>query len=185
MTTGITGQLFCWGQQTLDNFPPTPLNINWKLNKIHHTKWLIHVSGPRTLHDLSCQFGTKGFSKEMRQIAGGSQSGLKKFLQQARDRQWRMVITFHNTELWAQTTADNKCQWHRLVVWWEWVSCPAFPPLWEFLIGSLNGNKLCHNGAQLELHNECRLETWARDKEWNWLNVVGAFQAVLRRGQLK
>ncbi|CAG2107595.1 unnamed protein product [Medioppia subpectinata] len=37
---------------------------------------------PRTLHDLSCQFGTKGFTKEMRQIAGGSQSGLKKFLSQ-------------------------------------------------------------------------------------------------------
>ncbi|CAL8108581.1 unnamed protein product [Orchesella dallaii] len=35
----------------------------------------------RTLHDLSCQFGSKGFTKEMRQIAGGSQSGLKKFLQ--------------------------------------------------------------------------------------------------------
>ncbi|ODM94483.1 Exonuclease 3'-5' domain-containing protein 1, partial [Orchesella cincta] len=34
----------------------------------------------RTLHDLSCQFGSKGFTKEMRQIAGGSQSGLKKFL---------------------------------------------------------------------------------------------------------
>ena len=34
----------------------------------------------RTLHDLSCQFGTKGFSREMRQIAGGSQSGLRKFL---------------------------------------------------------------------------------------------------------
>ena len=28
--------------------------------------------GRRSLHDLSCQFGTKGFSKEMRQIAGGS-----------------------------------------------------------------------------------------------------------------
>jgi hypothetical protein len=41
-------------------------------------------SGPRTLHDLSCQFGTRGFSKEMRQIAGGSQSGLRKFLQQAK-----------------------------------------------------------------------------------------------------
>lgn len=38
--------------------------------------------GPRTLHDLSCQFGAKGFTKEMRQIAGGSQSGLKKFLAQ-------------------------------------------------------------------------------------------------------
>ncbi|CAG0924315.1 unnamed protein product [Notodromas monacha] len=36
----------------------------------------------RTLHDLSCQFGTKGFTKEMRQIAGGSQAGLKKFLLQ-------------------------------------------------------------------------------------------------------
>lgn len=37
---------------------------------------------PRTLHDLSCQFGAKGFTREMRQIAGGSQSGLKKFLSQ-------------------------------------------------------------------------------------------------------
>jgi len=30
----------------------------------------------------SCQFGARGFTKEMRQIAGGSQSGLKKFLSQ-------------------------------------------------------------------------------------------------------
>ena len=37
----------------------------------------------RSLHDLSCQFGTRGFSKEMRQIAGGSQAGLKKFLLQS------------------------------------------------------------------------------------------------------
>ena len=36
----------------------------------------------RSLHDLSCQFGTKGFSKEMRQIAGGSKAGLKRFLSQ-------------------------------------------------------------------------------------------------------
>ena len=43
---------------------------------------LIDKGTPRTLHDLSCQFGTKGFTKEMRQIAGGSQSGLRKFLQQ-------------------------------------------------------------------------------------------------------
>ncbi len=35
--------------------------------------------GRRSLHDLSCQFGTKGFSKEMRQIAGGSK--VKKNLQ--------------------------------------------------------------------------------------------------------
>ena len=42
------------------------------------------TNGPyaRSLHDLSCQFGTRGFSKEMRQIAGGSQAGLKKFLKQ-------------------------------------------------------------------------------------------------------
>jgi len=43
---------------------------------------LVDKGGPRTLHDLSCQFGTRGFSKEMRQIAGGSQSGLRKFLLQ-------------------------------------------------------------------------------------------------------
>ncbi|XP_050737411.1 egalitarian protein homolog [Eriocheir sinensis] len=43
---------------------------------------LMDKGQPRTLHDLSCQFGTKGFTKDMRQIAGGSQSGLRKFLQQ-------------------------------------------------------------------------------------------------------
>ncbi|XP_053684664.1 uncharacterized protein LOC128734470 [Sabethes cyaneus] len=41
---------------------------------------LLDRGEPRTLHDLSCQFGARGFTKEMRQIAGGSQSGLKKFL---------------------------------------------------------------------------------------------------------
>ncbi|KAJ6646810.1 Egalitarian protein like, partial [Pseudolycoriella hygida] len=43
---------------------------------------LLDKGEPRTLHDLSCQFGAKGFTKEMRQIAGGSQSGLKKLLTQ-------------------------------------------------------------------------------------------------------
>ncbi|KAG8034029.1 hypothetical protein G9C98_008510 [Cotesia typhae] len=43
---------------------------------------LMDKGGPRSLHDLSCQFGAKGFTKEMRQIAGGSQSGLRKFLAQ-------------------------------------------------------------------------------------------------------
>lgn len=43
---------------------------------------LLDKGEPRTLHDLSCQFGSKGFTKEMRQIAGGSQNGLKKFLAQ-------------------------------------------------------------------------------------------------------
>lgn len=43
---------------------------------------LVDKGTPRSLHDLSCQFGSKGFTKEMRQIAGGSQSGLKKFLSQ-------------------------------------------------------------------------------------------------------
>lgn len=37
---------------------------------------LMERGEPRTLHDLSCQFGSKGFTKEMRQIAGGSQSGM-------------------------------------------------------------------------------------------------------------
>ena len=43
---------------------------------------VLNGGGTRSLHDLSCQFGTKGFSREMRQIAGGSQAGLKKFLMQ-------------------------------------------------------------------------------------------------------
>lgn len=37
---------------------------------------LIDKGEPRTLHDLSCQFGARGFTREMRQIAGGSQSGM-------------------------------------------------------------------------------------------------------------
>ena len=41
---------------------------------------LLDKGESRSLHDLSCQFGTKGFTKEMRQIAGGSKAGLKKFL---------------------------------------------------------------------------------------------------------
>lgn len=36
---------------------------------------LLDKGEPRTLHDLSCQFGARGFTREMRQIAGGSQSG--------------------------------------------------------------------------------------------------------------
>lgn len=40
---------------------------------------LMDKGEPRTLHDLSCQFGARGFTREMRQIAGGSQSGNKKF----------------------------------------------------------------------------------------------------------
>ena len=43
---------------------------------------LIGKGQSRTLHDLSCQVGAKGFTKEMRQIAGGSQAGLRKFLMQ-------------------------------------------------------------------------------------------------------
>uniref|UniRef100_T1JFK4 3'-5' exonuclease domain-containing protein n=1 Tax=Strigamia maritima TaxID=126957 RepID=T1JFK4_STRMM len=43
---------------------------------------LVDKGQPRTLHDLSCQFGTKGFTNQMRQIAGGSQAGLRKFLSQ-------------------------------------------------------------------------------------------------------
>lgn len=36
---------------------------------------LLDKGEPRSVHDLSCQFGNKEFTKEMRQIAGGSQSG--------------------------------------------------------------------------------------------------------------
>lgn len=35
----------------------------------------------RTLHDLSCLFGTRDFTKDMRQIVGASRNGLRKFLQ--------------------------------------------------------------------------------------------------------
>ncbi|XP_050311635.1 uncharacterized protein LOC126747172 [Anthonomus grandis grandis] len=62
---------------------------------------LLDKGEPRTLHDLSCQFGSKGFTKEMRQIAGGSQSGLKKFLNQypslfSMEGDYVMINTFQN-----------------------------------------------------------------------------------------
>ncbi|KAL3270732.1 hypothetical protein HHI36_021257 [Cryptolaemus montrouzieri] len=62
---------------------------------------LMDKGEPRTLHDLSCQFGSKGFTKEMRQIAGGSQSGLKKFLGQYPslfkiDGEYVMINMFQN-----------------------------------------------------------------------------------------
>lgn len=62
---------------------------------------LLDKGEPRTLHDLSCQFGSRGFTKEMRQIAGGSQSGLKKFLTQypslfAVDGDYVTINTFQN-----------------------------------------------------------------------------------------
>lgn len=43
---------------------------------------LMDKKQPKSLHDLSCQFGAKGFTKEMRQVAGGSLAGLRKFLAQ-------------------------------------------------------------------------------------------------------
>lgn len=62
---------------------------------------LLDKGEPRTLHDLSCQFGSKGFTKEMRQIAGGSQSGLKKFLTQypslfAVEGEYVTISTYHS-----------------------------------------------------------------------------------------
>lgn len=38
-------------------------------------------TGGRSLHDLSCLFGSREFTKEMRQIVGASRNGLRKFLQ--------------------------------------------------------------------------------------------------------
>lgn len=34
----------------------------------------------RKLHDLSCLFGSPNFTPEMKQVVGGSQMGLKRFL---------------------------------------------------------------------------------------------------------
>lgn len=35
---------------------------------------LVDKCQPRLIHNLSCQFGKKGFTKEVKQIAGNSQS---------------------------------------------------------------------------------------------------------------
>ncbi|KAE9556118.1 hypothetical protein FO519_000606 [Halicephalobus sp. NKZ332] len=42
---------------------------------------LMQKNGRRTIHDLSCQFGARGFSTEMREAVGTTQEGLTDFLQ--------------------------------------------------------------------------------------------------------
>ncbi|EFP03951.1 hypothetical protein CRE_28761 [Caenorhabditis remanei] len=42
---------------------------------------LMQKNGRRTIHDLSCQFGARGFSEEMRNAVGTTQEGLTEFLQ--------------------------------------------------------------------------------------------------------
>lgn len=41
---------------------------------------LMQKNGKRTIHDLSCQFGARGFSEEMREAVGTTQEGLTEFL---------------------------------------------------------------------------------------------------------
>lgn len=43
---------------------------------------LMQKNGRRTIHDLSCQFGARGFSQEMREAVGATQEGLTDFLSQ-------------------------------------------------------------------------------------------------------
>lgn len=43
---------------------------------------LMLKGGQRTVHDLSCQFGARGFTEEMRQAVGTTQEGLTDFLAQ-------------------------------------------------------------------------------------------------------
>ncbi|KAL3114936.1 hypothetical protein niasHT_011372 [Heterodera trifolii] len=43
---------------------------------------LMQKGGQRTIHDLSCQFGARGFTDEMRQAVGTTQEGLYEFLSQ-------------------------------------------------------------------------------------------------------
>ena len=65
-------------------------------------KLLDKGGGARSLHDLSCQFGTKGFSREMRQIAGGSQAGLKRFF-----KQFPSLFTVENDMVSITTTSSS------------------------------------------------------------------------------
>ena len=39
-------------------------------------------SGRRTIHDLSCQFGARGFTEQMKEAVGGTQESLVAFLSQ-------------------------------------------------------------------------------------------------------
>lgn len=41
---------------------------------------LMQKNGQRTIHDLSCQFGARGFTQEMRDSVGATQEGLTDFL---------------------------------------------------------------------------------------------------------
>lgn len=71
---------------------------------------LIDKNEPRTLHDLSCQFGAPGFTKEMRQIAGGSESG-ENFISESRLNilQSLQLDTHNRSLLFTFGTVSFKC----------------------------------------------------------------------------
>lgn len=62
-------------RQTISTMETLEYEMARNLTLLFFLERLLERGEPRTLHDLSCQFGSKGFTKEMRQIAGGSQSG--------------------------------------------------------------------------------------------------------------
>jgi len=72
---------------------------------------LLDKGEPRTVHDLSCQFGNKEFTKEMRQIAGGSQSGKfsysKTSLNQTRNSFTKICSGYLNTLNWKWNEIGN------------------------------------------------------------------------------
>ena len=72
--------LFCPSQQCHDII--SLLYFNFQCSILLDLPCIVSRLLFRSLHDLSCQFGTRGFTKQMRQIAGGSKAGLRKFLLQ-------------------------------------------------------------------------------------------------------
>lgn len=60
---------------------------SYRIKKSYHKivlfiKIFYFQNGRRTIHDLSCQFGARGFTEEMRNAVGTTQEGLTDFLQQ-------------------------------------------------------------------------------------------------------
>ena len=59
-----TSTLQLWYKNKNGSYFDPQVNLRVQNTPAKLVNQLVIISGPRTLHDLSCQFGTRGFSKE-------------------------------------------------------------------------------------------------------------------------
>lgn len=78
---------------------------------------LMQKNGRRTIHDLSCQFGARGFTAEMRDAVGTTQEGLTDFLCQhpslftVEGDQVSSKYTFYFTVRYGKMNAVENREW--------------------------------------------------------------------------